>query len=64
MIAWLGDDIDRRDGLDRACLRGRLDQPLSHDHLYHSVLGLLDIASPTLVPALDVWSACRRHDAP
>ena len=64
MIAWLGDDIVRRDRLDRACLGGRLDQQLSHDHLYHSVLGLLDIGSPSLIPSLDVWSACRRHDAP
>jgi lipid A ethanolaminephosphotransferase len=64
MIAWLSDDIVRRERLDRACLDGRLDRPLTHDHLYHSVLGLLDVASPTFIPALDVWSACRRHEEP
>ena len=64
MIAWLGDDILRRDGIDRACLGGRLDAPLSHDNLYHSVLGLLDVTTPTFDASLDVWAACKRHGEP
>ena len=64
MIAWLGDDFVRRGRLDRACLGSPLDRPLSHDHLYHSVLGLLDVASPTYAPVLDVWSACRQREEP
>ena len=59
MIAWLGDDIARRGDIDRACMSGRLDAKLSHDHLYHSVLGLLDVATPTYRSDLDIWGACR-----
>jgi lipid A ethanolaminephosphotransferase len=48
--------------LDAACLRGRLDEKLSHDNLYHSVLGLLDVTTPTYDRRLDIWSACKRRD--
>jgi lipid A ethanolaminephosphotransferase len=62
MVAWLGDAAAARDRLDPACLRRRLDQPLSHDHLYHSVLGLLDVTTPTYDRRLDIWSPCKRRD--
>ena len=52
----------RRAGIDRACLRGRLDAPLTHDNLYHTVLGLLDVTTPTYDRRLDIWSACERRD--
>ena len=48
--------------LDAACMRGRLDEKLSHDNLYHSVLGLLDVTTPTYDRRLDIWSACKRRD--
>ncbi len=63
MVAWLGDAIAGRNRLDLGCLRGRLDERYSHDNLYHSVLGLLDVETPTYDPALDIWSACKRRDA-
>ena len=62
MVAWLGEAAVARDRLDTACLRRRLDQPLTHDHLYHSVLGLLDVATPTYDRRLDIWSPCKRRD--
>ena len=62
MVAWLGEGAAARDRLDVACLRRRLDEPLSHDHLYHSVLGLLDVTTPTYDRRLDIWSPCKRRD--
>jgi lipid A ethanolaminephosphotransferase len=62
MVAWLGEGTAARGRLDTACLRRRLDGPLSHDHLYHSVLGLLDVTTPTYDRRLDIWSACERRD--
>jgi lipid A ethanolaminephosphotransferase len=58
-IAWLGADLAARRGLDGACLRRSLDLPLSHDNLYHSVLGLLDVTTPTYRRELDAFAACR-----
>jgi lipid A ethanolaminephosphotransferase len=34
--------------------------PQSHDDLYHTVLGLLDVTSPTYDRALDTFAACRK----
>ena len=62
MVAWLGDEIARRDRIDRTCLLGRLGERHTHDNLYHSVLGLLDVATPTYDAGLDIWSACKRRD--
>ena len=59
-VAWLDDALPARHGLDAACLRGRLDAPLSHDNLYHTVLGLLDVATPTYQPGLDAFAPCRK----
>ncbi len=54
MIAWLG---ERSSQLD--CLRRRKDMPLRHDHLFHTVLGLLGIEASEYVPALDAFAPCR-----
>jgi len=62
MVAWLGESMAGRARIDTGCLRGRLDERFSHDNLYHSVLGLLDIATPTYDRRLDIWSACKRRD--
>jgi lipid A ethanolaminephosphotransferase len=62
-IAWLGGDVAARRSLDIACLGRSLDTPMSHDNLYHSVLGLLDVTTPTYRPALDAFAACRKTPA-
>ena len=59
-VAWLGDSLEARRGIDAACLRGQLDVPLSHDNLYHIALGLLDVNTPTYQPALDAIALCRK----
>jgi lipid A ethanolaminephosphotransferase len=41
------------------CLRARLDAPLTHDHLFHSVLGLLGIEAGEYKPVLDAFAPCR-----
>ena len=43
----------------RACLTGQLDAVLTHDHLFHSVLGLLGVQAREYKPALDAFAVCR-----
>ena len=43
-----------------ACLREKRDQPLTHDHLFHSVVGLLGISASEYQAGLDLFAACRR----
>lgn len=58
MIAWLG-NLGERTHVVEACLRKQLDKPVSHDNLYHTVLGLMDVTSPTYQPAQDALQSCR-----
>jgi lipid A ethanolaminephosphotransferase len=61
MMLWLSDGFTSRFGIDRACLAARRDQPLSHDNVFHSVLGMLDVDTAVLNPRLDLFHACIRH---
>jgi lipid A ethanolaminephosphotransferase len=59
-IAWFGADLASRRGLDTACVGRLLDTPYSHDNLYHSTIGLLDVTTPTYRRELDAFAPCRK----
>lgn len=58
-LVWLSDDISKTAGFDQACLKSRADRPYSHDNLFHSVLGLMDVSTKVYDPSLDIFAACR-----
>lgn len=60
MLFWGSAALTQRFGIDQECLMNRRGEPLSHDNLYHSILGLLDIQTASVKPDLDLFSACRR----
>ena len=60
-ITWLSPGFARRQKLDLACLAGRADAEISHDHYFHSVLGLLDVQTGVYQPRLDAYAPCRGH---
>ena len=60
MVTWFGDGMSARRRLSRACMKAGLDAPLTHDNLYHTVLGVMDVKTPTYRPALDALAACRK----
>ena len=57
MLLWLGEGERQR--VDRGCLTASLGERRSHDNLYPTVLGLLDVTSPTYRSALDLLAPCR-----
>ncbi|QFZ86347.1 phosphoethanolamine--lipid A transferase [Variovorax paradoxus] len=59
LVTWFGDGMSERRKLSRACMEAGLDAPLTHDNLYHTVLGLMDVTTPTYRPALDALASCR-----
>jgi lipid A ethanolaminephosphotransferase len=59
-IAWFGAELAARRGLDSACVGRLLDTPFTHDNLYHSALGLLDVSTPTYRRELDAFAPCRK----
>ena len=59
MLWWIPPEAARGLGVGTDCLRRRAMQPASHDHLYHSVLGLLQVATPRYRPERDLFDGCR-----
>lgn len=66
MVAWLSEALQARTGIDVECLRERETIPHSHDNLFHSVLGLMDVRTRAYQPALDLFAPCSavRRDRP
>ena len=59
MIAWLSPAFAAATHLDTACLADRAAQPLTHDHLFHSVMGALGVASGSYRRDRDLFADCR-----
>jgi lipid A ethanolaminephosphotransferase len=59
MVMWWSAGFGRSAGLDTGCLRARARQPAAHDHLFHSLLALLDVKTSLYAPELDVTHDCR-----
>jgi lipid A ethanolaminephosphotransferase len=64
MLLWLPPQTEAAIGVSRAGLQQRRDVPLSHDNLFHTVMGLMDVSSGVLKPALDLAAPCRRLRGP
>jgi len=59
MVMWLSPGIASASATDTACLRQRATAPASHDHLFHTVLGLLDVRTSVYAPEWDLAAGCR-----
>lgn len=60
MVMWFSPGLAASRGLDQACLRARAARPASHDNLFSSVLGLMQVATPEYDPTLDLFRGCLR----
>lgn len=60
-IVWLSDGFRQASGLDWGCLRKSRALPLSHDNLFHSVLGLMNVETEVYDERLDVFAPCRSN---
>lgn len=60
MVMWFSAGVLRAQGLDLACLRRRSNEPAAHDHLFHTVLGLLDVRTALYEAPFDLAQGCRR----
>lgn len=59
MILWMSDAYKARFGIDDACIAAQKDSLLSHDNLFHSLLGMLDIQTAERNPDLDIFADCK-----
>ncbi|WP_324568577.1 phosphoethanolamine--lipid A transferase [Accumulibacter sp.] len=63
MFVWLSAGLRNSTGIDLACLQQRAQQPASHDHLFHSLLGLLDVRTALYEADWDLFAGCRARPA-
>lgn len=59
MVVWLSPAMTRSGDVSARCLDAKADTPLSHDNLFHSVLGLLDVSTSVYREARDLFDGCR-----
>ena len=60
MVMWLSSAYTRSFGLDASCLRAQQHKPLTHDNLFHTLLGMLDIQTAVYERGYDLAVQCRR----
>jgi lipid A ethanolaminephosphotransferase len=60
MVVWLSPSMREAAGIDVQCLEKNASQRVSHDNLFSSVLGLMDVKTQVYDPALDLFAVCRR----
>jgi len=58
-ILWFGSSYDE---VDLPSLSRKRNQRFTHDHLFHTLLGLLEVRSARYKPELDILDGCRRRD--
>jgi lipid A ethanolaminephosphotransferase len=58
MIVWLSDALQARRDLSTACLQARRGEPLTHDNLFHSMMGVLDLESSIVQARLNLFASC------
>lgn len=58
LVTWLSPALQQVSGVTPECLRARAARPVSHDHLFHSVLGLMGVQTRARDDALNLFTAC------
>jgi len=59
MVMWLSGGFEKSAQLAPACLRDVATRPAAHDHVFHTVLGLLDVQTALYEPTYDLTAGCR-----
>lgn len=62
-VLWLSERFAGAMGIDKACLAAKGADAVSHDNLFHSVLGLMDIQTGVRSDDLDLVASCRKTEA-
>ena len=59
-IVWMPPGAGEQRSATLACLDAKRDRPLSHDNLFHTVLGMMGVTASEYRPPLDITAGCRR----
>lgn len=59
-ILWFADSFFAENHIDKSCLQKKVNEQLSHDNLFHSVLGLMGVKTEMYDKDLDIFAGCRQ----
>ena len=59
MVVWLSDGFRMDNRIDAECVNRIASQPLSHDNLFSSMLGLMNVKTGAIKPSLNIFEDCR-----
>ena len=59
MVVWLSDGFRMDNRIDAECVNRIASQPLSHDNLFSSMLGLMNVKTGAIEPSLNIFEDCR-----
>jgi len=57
-ITWISPALAQQRGLRKSCLQDKQMAPISHDHYFHSVMGMTGARSAEYKPELDIYGSC------
>ena len=68
MLFWASHGYQERTGLSMACMRSHAHDAVSHDNVYHTVLGAMAVHDAVYDPRMDLFAGCRAatpgHESP
>jgi len=59
-ILWFADSFLKGNHIDKSCLQKKVDEKLSHDNLFPSVLGLMGVKTAMYDKERDIFAGCRQ----
>lgn len=62
MVMWMSPGFASGRGIDMRCIRNKSGAALSHDNLFHSVLGLMQVSTRAYDRQRDLFVACETPD--
>ncbi|MBH3389287.1 phosphoethanolamine--lipid A transferase [Pseudomonas putida] len=59
LVLWMSDSLAKSEKVNVGCLKAQTTSPLSHDNLFHTVLGMMNVQTSSYRSALDFTAPCK-----
>jgi lipid A ethanolaminephosphotransferase len=60
LVVWMSPGYEQRSGTNRSCLHAHTGEDVSHDNIFHTVMGIFGVRSSVYQKSLDMFAGCRR----
>lgn len=60
MVIWMAARFREALGIDQACMAAHAGDAVSHDNMFSTILGLVDVTTTAIAPELDLAGPCRK----